>query len=76
MVAGTTGLRDSWPVGSVHCWNEPLVGVGCGYAAFHPLVCFLASITKLGGHVDAPVVVVCKRIQSVEVEKPCLTAVV
>jgi hypothetical protein len=41
-----------------------MVGMGCSYATFHPLVCFLASFTELGGNNDAPVMVVCERIQS------------
>jgi hypothetical protein len=56
-------------VGSMGCWNEPMVGMGCSYATFHPLVCFFGSFTELGSHVDASFVVVCERIQSFQMEK-------
>ncbi len=46
-----------------------MVGMGCSYATFHPLVCFFAGFTELGGNVDAPIVVVSKRIQPFKVEK-------
>jgi hypothetical protein len=39
-----------------------MVGMGCSYATFHPLVCFLAGFAELGGDVDASFVVVCERI--------------
>ena len=45
------------------------MGVGCGYATFYPLVCFLAGFAELGGDVDASFVVVCERIQSFQMEK-------
>jgi hypothetical protein len=53
-----------------------MVGMGCSYATFHPLVCFLTSFTELGGDVDASALVVCERIQSFQMEKSCLNVVV
>ena len=44
MVAGTTGLRDHWPMGSMGSWNKQMVGMGCGDAALCPLVCFLTDV--------------------------------
>jgi hypothetical protein len=67
MVAGTTGFRDSWPLGSMGCRNEPMVGMGCSNAALCPLVCFLPGLRKLGGGFDAAFVVVGKRMESQEV---------
>ena len=48
-------------------WNKQMVGMGCSYAAFHPLVCFFTGLRELGCGFDAAFVVVGERMELEEV---------